>query len=158
MGRVAKVLSSLINEFFSREIKVEEKFKYNLECELYGSPGEDSTPLPDDQCLIVRRDESGQFVLVNEPITNPGEKFLYSRNLAGLIQSKIYLKNNGTIEINGNLDNLVTFADLKTAFDSFITTYNSHTHNETGSVTAIPNQQSGASIDNAKANNLKTDG
>lgn len=162
MGRLAKVLSSLINDFFSREVKVEEKFNFNLECELYNPPGEDSTPLPEDDCIIIRREEIGQFVivgfLVNNPITNPGEKLLYSRNNLGAKKAKIYMKNDGKIEINGNSDNLVTFADLKSAFDNFVNTYNSHTHAETGGTTAPPNQQSSASVDNAKAETLQTDG
>lgn len=79
-----------------------------------------------------------------------GEVAVY--NNAG---AKIVLKNNGDIELttDGNIKlncpdgtlridaNDIDMVQQGTTMNDFISTYNTHTHNETGSVTNQPNQQ-----------------
>lgn len=60
--------------------------------------------------------------------------------------SNIVLKNNGNIEINCPDNTLkinaldIELTQQNTTMNDFILTYNTHTHNETGSVTNQPNQ------------------
>lgn len=75
---------------------------------------------------------------------NPGDTKLFSTDADGNEQATLILLDDGTIEINGNADNAVSFQDLKTAMDNFKASIDSatagsitgHTHVETGATTA----------------------
>ena len=78
---------------------------------------------------------------------NPGETKIYSTDSDGVEKSVINLKDDGTIEINGNTDNAVSYQDLKDALDNFKTSIDSsiagsitgHTHISNGpAVTTAP--------------------
>lgn len=55
---------------------------------------------------------------------NPGETKVYSTDADGNEKSTIKLKDDGTIEINGNTDNAVSHADLTLALNNFTTALN----------------------------------
>ena len=95
---------------------------------------------------------------------NTGEVELIANGSATLIA-----KDDGTIEINGNADNMVRYSELKTGFDqlkqdfnNFITIYNAHVHPgvTSGSASTSPppvsGSSSGASINASKIDNVKT--
>lgn len=99
--------------------------------ELIANGGEEYNPPLDSLVLI---DDVGKAwrlgVALNDGITptmDEGEKKIYSV-ASGAIQAYINLLNDGIIEINGNADFAVSYNDMKTAFDGFVTDFNAHTH------------------------------
>lgn len=118
-------LTSIATRDSIKELKVASRESYNILCELYLPPGEDSAPLPDDLCFIVDRDETGAMAVVGflnkNSSVDPGEKRLFSRDSGGVEQAMVYLKNDGTIEFNGNAQSLVMFTPLDTALQSLVT-------------------------------------
>lgn len=71
--------------------------------------------------------------------------------------SGVTLTPGGDIELNGNSDWAVAYTDLKTAFDQFVTDYNSHTHTSAspGSPTSAPAAPTTADMTNAKVDSVK---
>ncbi|MDX5583643.1 MAG: hypothetical protein QNK20_01745 [Aureibaculum sp.] len=105
---------------------------------------------------------------------NKGESAIFSTSEDGsTLKSFVKLRNDGTMELNGNADNLVGFNDLKIGFDKLtedfnglVSDYTSHIHTTTATVGASPTPgiitpttsagtPSTASIDDAKKENLK---
>jgi hypothetical protein len=90
--------------------------------------GDDSPPLPEDRVFIVKKDGSGEYaivgVLAKSQGAEPGEKKLYSRDANGNTKGLIYIKKDGTIELNGNTDFAVSYNDLNLALQTFKTAIN----------------------------------
>lgn len=57
---------------------------------------------------------------------NPGDTKIYSTDSDGNEESTIKLLNDGTIEINGNTDNAVSWTDLNTALQGLVTAINAN--------------------------------
>lgn len=140
----------------------------------FSPPGEDGAPLPGDMGFFVRDNSLNGRVLVgvidknNEPQATAGERRLYARDQDGNIVSFVWLKSDGTLELNGNADFAVRFNELKTAFDALktsfnnlVTNYNLHAHTgvQTGAGTSagpnVPGFQTTADIDPAKVSEVK---
>lgn len=81
--------------------------------------GEDSNPLKNMTAIFAKTSEAGSSVIIgyiNEnQLANLGEKRIFSLKETGELSSYIWLKNDKTIEINGNNDNLVRFLPLNKA-------------------------------------------
>ncbi len=75
----------------------------NKTTELFSAVGDDSQPLKTDYVYAGETQETGGFASLgfvdplNEGITKPGEKRIYSRDSDGVIVASIYLKNDGSI-------------------------------------------------------------
>lgn len=127
MGRIGRWLSSKINIYITGIL--EPYFKDFIQSILYGSSGDDSPPLPEDRVLLIPIDGSGNHVVIgiisSSQGADPGERILYSRDSNGNVQSTIKLLGDGTIEINGNADNAVSWTDLNTALQTLVTAINS---------------------------------
>lgn len=67
------------------------------------------------------------------------------------------LKPNGDIELNGSSDNVIRYSLMKIAFDSFIATFNSHTHTVTAApgVTTAPLAPATADMTSSKVDEVK---
>lgn len=135
MGVIARILSTLDTlkrNLLIKEVKVEEKVLYNSIAELYNNFGLDANPLVDDRILLIPVGGSGKLVAIGtitiNPQTNPGEVRIFSRDSSGNEQAEIFLKNNKSIELNGNSKRFVTHAELDTALQTHITALNVHTH------------------------------
>lgn len=77
--------------------------RYNLTARL---TGDDSPPLENDQIVLVHIEGSGDYVAIATldsvgSTVEPGERRLYSRDELGEVAATIYLKRDGTIELNG---------------------------------------------------------
>lgn len=158
MGRIARWLTSKIGTFIIGTI--EPIINERIQTMLYGPSGDDSPPLPEDRIIIIQTDGEGKYitsgVLCKSQGAEPGEKKLYSRDSNGDTQAVIYLKLDGTIEINGNADFAVAFNDLKTGFDTLVSNFNSHTHPTAPSgPVSPPSIPSTASIDASKVSGVK---
>ena len=146
MGRIARWLTSTIGTFILGTI--EPLINERIQSMLYGPSGDDSPPLPEDRVIIIQVDGEGKYitsgVLCKSQGAEPGEKKLYSRDSSGDAQAVIYLKSDGTIEINGNADFAVAYTDLNTALQSFLTDLNAKL---TTGFAAVPYTWPGTSLD-----------
>jgi hypothetical protein len=74
--------------------------------EHYSSPGDDSAPLPGDYAAAITHTVVGSHVPVgyldpiNAGIAQPGEKRIYSRDSSGVVQTSIYLRGDGTWNVD----------------------------------------------------------
>jgi len=126
MGRIGKWLSSKIGTYIIGIL--ESRLNERIQSPLYGPSGDDSPPIADDRVLLIKVDGTGKYVITGvickSQGAEPGEKKLYSRDSNGDIQGYIYIKSDGTIEINGNADFAVSYNDLNTVLQSFKTSIN----------------------------------
>lgn len=104
MGRIARLIKTEIDKYIMHT--VEAHFGQNQLCDQYGPAGDDSPPLPDDRILLNKVEGSGSYVssgsLTISQGAEPGEKILYSRDPESKeLKAKIYLKKDGSIEIEG---------------------------------------------------------
>jgi hypothetical protein len=111
--------------------------------------GIDSAPTEDMRGLSIETESNRQtfvYAYINkEQVANAGETRLYSTNSDGAFQTYIYLRDDATIEIGGDTDNMVRYSELKagydelkTDFNNLVTLYNSHVHITTATVSATP--------------------
>lgn len=146
MGRIARWLSSKIETYITGI--VESRIQERIQTLLFGSSGDDSPPLPEDRVLLIRIEGTGNNivsgVICESQGAEPGEKKLYSRDDDGVVQATVYLKSDGTIEINGNADFAVAYTDLNTALQTFITDLNAKL---VTALTAVGGSWPGTSID-----------
>lgn len=132
--------------------------------------GVDGNPIPKMVGIYAKTGEDGKGVLLGfiqeNALADPGELRLFATDQNGVEKCFIWLKNNGTIELNGSADNLVRYSKLKQGFDelrndfnSLILDYNGHIHvtpSGNSSPIAVPLSGSSASIITSKINELKT--
>jgi hypothetical protein len=132
--------------------------------------GDDSCPIKGVNGLKTITTTSALQIVIGYFNKNPkalaGEKRLYSVKPDGSISFEVWFKNDGTIEIGGNTDNLMGYTEMKKAFDQlksdlndFITVYNAHVHPVSGASTTAPGTlgtASKADMSKAKINAIKT--
>ena len=184
LGRVLKYTIADKRGVNTPVVKSTLRARDNVQAEVFIAPGDDSPPLPDDMGFFAGNSRTGGKVFlgaidqVNGPEAEPGEKRLYARDSDGAVVATAWLKGtgevliendngsvtlkaNGDIELNGDADNAVAFADLKVAFDQLKADFDAHTHSVPGvfagafSATAIITTPSTADIDPAKVDTVK---
>lgn len=78
--------------------------------------GIDSNPIKDMVAVQMETSQRGKTVIVGyinkNQIADSGELRLYSLNASGSEQATVYLKKDGVLELNGNIDNAVKFIPL----------------------------------------------
>lgn len=157
MGRLADLLSVKIGEFIVNCVSA---YTSDVRTQKMISPsGDDSPPLDNAKLFEIPIEGSSKYltigVIEKSQGAQQGEKKLYSRDVNGTVKTTVYLKNDGTLELNGNTDFAVLFNALKTGFDLLVTNFNAHAHTETGGVTTTPITPSTASIASAKSTKVK---
>lgn len=164
MAIVGKALESVNtdkNGVVVRELKTQLKAFYNILTEIFLPPGIDATPQANDRVIAIKRSESGSFVitgvLLKDAQSIPGELRLFSRNSAGAEQGEIFLKADGSIELNGNTQKLAMYGPLNTGLQSFITDLNAKL---VTAFTAVGGSWPGTSLDisTSETTTLKTGG
>lgn len=105
MGRIGRLIKTEIDKYIMQT--VEAHYGQNQLCDQYGPSGEDAPPLENDRVLLVKVEGSGAYassgVLTKSQGANPGEKLIYARDKdSGDVVCSIWLKNDGTIEVNSN--------------------------------------------------------
>lgn len=115
MGRIAKLISTKIEEFIVQT--VEAYFGANVTAETFAPSGDDSPPLENDRIVLVQVDGTGNFVAVGvlskSQGAKPGEKILYSRGSDGEVKAAIKLLNDGKIEMVSPVDFELTGKNIK---------------------------------------------
>ena len=146
MGRIGRWLSSKIETYITGII--ESRIQERIQSLLFAPSGDDSPPLPEDKVLLIKIEGSGKHivsgVLCSSQGAEKGEKKLFSRDSNGNVKATIYLKSDGTIEINGNADFAVAYTDLNTALQTFLTDLNTKL---TTAFATVPYVWPGTSVD-----------
>lgn len=109
----SKVKDSIV-ELGKRILKVEQ---YGAKTAKVASDyGDDSQPLKNMTAIYAETAVNSEPIIVGyintQQIAKEGEKRLYSQTPQGSLSFDIYLKNDGTCEIGGNIDNAVRFTPL----------------------------------------------
>lgn len=134
MAQVRQVITNIKKGVSVREVIAELALNQTVLAELASAAGDDAPPLPLDRVVLVRRSESGAWVVVGSidpkyiPKATPGERRLYGRDTLGVEASFIWLKGSGVLELNGNADNAVRFAALKAKLDTLEAQLKAHVH------------------------------
>ena len=101
---------------------------------LFAPSGDDSPPLPDDLAVLVYNNRTGGLAYLgaidqaNAPEAQPGERRIYARDSSGAIVSTLWLKGDGTLELNGAADFAVRFNALQTKLSALEAQLLAHTH------------------------------
>lgn len=114
------VVKENIIEKFSRALKV---FEYGAKTADVVAPfGDDSAPLKDMIAIYSQTDVNGDSVIIGyfnkNQISEPGEKRIFSLKPDGSLSFSLHLRNDGTCEIGGNVDNAVRFSPLNTSLQN----------------------------------------
>lgn len=104
MGLIAKIIDSFTGSDGEPSAKVEVYKDDNATARVFNPPGVDARPLDGDACYIEdsQDTEGGKDVLgfINEPVSGKGEIRIVSRDSSGNAKASIYVKSDGSIEIN----------------------------------------------------------
>jgi len=177
MIKFVKVISSAVSAK-RRIVKFLRMGKNDIQTSLEAMPyGFDSVPVKDIRAIQLQTGTKGKTVVVGYINVNQlealkgGESRMFSTDTDGVLKFDIKLLGDGTAEIGGDVDNMVRFNKLKTAFDELNDKFNSHLSNWNafanayvpGSPTtvglppvALPSTSSTADINPAKIDEIKT--
>lgn len=93
-----------------------------------GPFGDDSAPLKDMIAIYSQTGENGDNVIIgylnSNQISKPGEKRIFSLKPDGSISFFMHLKDDGSCEIGGSVDNAVRYAPLNNALQLLKTSIN----------------------------------
>jgi len=122
MVKISKIISSTIDKG-RRILKILRLGKEDIQTSYESSPfGIDSNPTKDMIAIQMETAERGKTVIVGyinvNQIADVGELRLYSTNSQGVEQGYLYLKNDGNLELNGNVDNAMKFIPMNTALQN----------------------------------------
>ena len=161
MGLIGRIVQSVIENNL-RQIQTEIYQGYIKKSWQINPPGMDSVPIADDQGVVILIEQTqGKSISIGvypDTQAEAGEVRFYSRNSAGVEQSFLWLKADGTIDINGSADYAVAFDDLKSGFDQLKSDHNAfllHVHGVAGTPPVPPAVPSTASIDASKVATVK---
>lgn len=127
--QLVQILSSAFDELQRRIPKFKRFGNADVQTSFEASPyGIDSNPIKGMVAVYSETSEKGKTVLVGyinkDQLAGPGETRLFSTDDAGVLKTYCWLKNDGTIELGGSVDNLVRFIPLQTAINSLQTQLN----------------------------------
>lgn len=174
MINLVKIISTEFDNLSRRVVKLLRLGRSDVQTSLEAGPyGVDSNPIKNMVALYIKTGEKGKTVIIGYINKNqqaaPGEHRIYSTDTAGVEKAYAWLRADGTIEINGDDDNMVRYSELKTAFDelksdfnALVTKYNAHVHPgvTAGGASTAPTTSSGSSstadMSGAKIDEVKT--
>lgn len=150
---LTRLLSTALDKTGKWIAKVQRMGKSDIQTGYQATPyGVDSNPIDGMVALFHDTVRKGDNVVVGYLQKNmmaaKGEIRIFSTDSQGNLKSWIWLKNDGTIEINGNANHLTQYEAMKTAFDQLKTDLNS-----ARAALALP--PSTADMTGAKTNTVK---
>lgn len=119
---ITKTISTAFDDLKRRIVKVLVSGKDNVQTATEVSPyGIDSNPIKDMYAIYAPTETKGKKVIVGyinvEKLAETGEVRLFSTNDSGALQTYIWCKKDGTIQLGGDANFAVKFNELKSAFD-----------------------------------------
>lgn len=167
-----KTISTELDSLTRRVIKYLRYGKGDVQTSLQIVPhGIDSNPVKDMVAVHAETGEKGKTVVLGylnkDLLAEVGATRVFSTDADGALQTYIWLKADGTMEIGGNAKHMARFEELKSGFDTLktdfnnlVTKFNAHMHPTAGtgapSPPTVTHTASTASIDSAKINEIKT--
>jgi cob(I)alamin adenosyltransferase len=156
---------SRVKQATSEFIKVLRFGKKDVQTSLPVLPfGIDSKPVKNLMGIHSTTSDIGETVLIGyiyqSEKTKEGETRVYCTDILGNEMFDILMKNDGTVEFNGNADNLVRFEALKTGLDNMVTALNAELTKIQTAISSLggtyAKQDVTLDIDSAKINEMKT--
>ncbi len=159
--KTGKVDSGLIDAAKTLIVKVLRLGNQDVQTSKQVSPfGVDSNPIKDMIAIQGETSIKGETVIIGyigkEHITKPGETRIYSTDENGVLKSTVYLKDDETLELMGDVNFAVKFNELQTAFDELKLKFNTHIHPASSGTTSPTTTPSTANISAAKNDKIKT--
>lgn len=126
---LAKVISTEIVEAGRRIIKVLRLGKQDVQTPLQAGPfGSDVNPPANIRALYMRTGTKGDTFIVGfvniDQVAEVGENRMFSTNENGDLIFEARMRNDGTFEIGGSVDNLIRFAKLDVQMQKLSTDIN----------------------------------
>ena len=126
--------------------------------------GDDSNPIPNLRAVYMDTSNDSNPVIIgyinDQLAAEPGEKRLFSLDSEGKIAYFVWLKNDGTCELNGDADNAVRFSPVKSGLEDMVTGINAELEKIRVGIVAAGGSYTPADIeidiDDAKIDELKT--
>lgn len=173
MLTISSVISTFLDVAERRIVKIYRLGKSDVQSVIEAAPyGVDGNPIKKIRAIYAPSRAVGRPIVLGYITTkrkaDVGELRLFSTDADGDEEMFVWLKNDGTLEVGGDTDNLVRFSDLKDGFDELkdnfndlVTAFNAHVHAGNGiPPTAVPGSipaiASAATIDGAKIEEIKT--
>lgn len=177
MINLVKILST---DFDSVKRRVVKFLRFGLidvqTADEYGPHGIDSNPVKDMIAVYAETSQKGDTVIIGylkrDQIAQVGETRLFSTDQNGVLKTYLWLKNDGTILLGGDQNNLTRFQQLEEGFNKLkedhnklVQAFNSHMHATaaigppsvpTAVPDVIPATPSTADISGAKIDEIKT--
>jgi len=110
-------LAQIKDSFFDKKKRILKIIQYGVKtAQEVSAFGDDANPLKGMTAVYADTGEMGEPVIIGYINENQlaaiGEKRIYSLKSDGSLSNYIWLKNDETIEIGGNVDNLIRYAAL----------------------------------------------
>ncbi len=161
---LATIISTEINNLSQRVSKFLRFGLNDVQTAIQTAPyGVDSNPIKGMIAVYGATSEKGKPVIIGyinkNQLADVGETRIFSTDENGVLQTFIWLQNDGIMEIGGDVDNMVRFSELKSGFDELKSDFNAfltHVHGAAGTPPTPPATPSTASIDDSKINEIKT--
>lgn len=120
---LVKILSSALDDLQRRIPKFKRFGNSDVQTSFESGPyGIDSSPIKDMVAVYSETGEKGKTVIVGyinkNQLADVGETRLFSTDAQGVLKSYAWLKNDGTIEFNGNENNLVRYTPLNSGLEA----------------------------------------
>lgn len=133
MGAMKATLVKIISSEFDKAKRLIVKHlgfgKSDVKTSISSAPyGVDANPIKDMIGIYMETEEKGRTVLVGymnkNSLAAPGEVRFFSTDASGTLKSFVWLKNDGTVHLNGDTDNLVKHSALNTALQAQVNLIN----------------------------------
>tara|TARA_R110001606_G_scaffold374612_1_gene532474 strand:+ start:412 stop:948 length:537 start_codon:yes stop_codon:yes gene_type:complete len=126
---LVKLISTDFDKFKRRVVKFLRFGLKDVQTSIEASPfGIDSNPIPEMVAIYGKTSGDGNtFImgyLVKDKLADVGETRLFSTDDKGVLQTYLWLRNDGTMEVGGDADNMVRYSELETAFNELKTDHN----------------------------------
>jgi len=150
MISLVKLISTEFDDAKRRIIKYLRLGKQDIQTSIQAAPfGSDANPPANMRAIYSKTGVNGDTFIVGfinkDLVAEVGENRLFSTDEDGNLAFEARIRNDGTFEIGGSVDNLIRFNKLKSAFDelktdfnNLVTAYNAHTHITTATVGTGP--------------------
>jgi len=126
MIKLVTIISAAFDDAKKRIVKINVMGKNDTQTAIQAAPfGIDSNPVKNMIAVYAKTSEVGRTVLIGylnkEQIAEVGETRIFATDENGgkLTKGYIHLKNDETIEIGGNIDNMIRFNKLDSSLQSF---------------------------------------
>lgn len=122
MVNYVTVISTEINNLSQRIVKFLRNGKDDIQTTEQITPfGVDSNPLKDMVAIYSPTKTKGGNVIIGyinrNQLADIGENRIFSEDSSGDLSTFIWLKNDGTMQIGGDSDNMVRYSTLKSEYD-----------------------------------------